>query len=488
MGVLSFYKKIIKKYNDIITDELNSDKIRLFFDFNALIHYVLNIMFESDEYNKLNYEDFEDEYIKQIIKYIKKWINIINENNSLKEVYICTDGIVPRSKMIQQRLRRFKNFNKDLIFDRNSISPGTKFMRKLSKNINIFLENNEYKNIKILYYDDLNRGEGEQIVFKKINELNDDYLNVIYSLDADVIMLSMLNYVTNIFLLREKQEFEKNEINNDNDNLYHLLDINKLRKYICMENDDVISYINKSELIIDLIFLFFLLGNDFVPHVKELNIYKNGMDLLVNSYKTYIHKYKKSLIEMDIDNKIIINNNFLIDILSNISINENYLVSENSSNFNLKIINYKDKNWKKIHNKYYFNYESIDKVCKNYVESLKWTLQYYIKNEVPQWNWYYRWRYGPPVSNIIEYLRKNDINNIEFIKDEPISFDQQLFMILPKESKHLIKEKYWKYIDNELEEYFPYRYKFDRSNCHAKWQFTPILPEIDYNLIKRYIN
>lgn len=492
MGIPSIYRQIIKKYNsDIIISKItNEENIKLFFDFNACIHYVLNLMNnEKTKDNNILYNDFEREYINNIIKYLIDIIKNVNKNGNLKEVYICTDGVVPRSKMIQQRLRRFKNFNPNCIFDRNAISPGTNFMKNLSININEFVKNNEFENIKFVYFDDTNEGEGEQIVFKNINKNNDNCLNVIYSLDADVIMLSLLNCNKNVYLLREKQEFEKNDIICENDELYHFLNINKLRKYIYEMNEELLSYINKSELMTDLIFLYFFLGNDFVPHLKEINIYKNGLELLNDNYKISIYKYKTSLVNIDINNNITINSKVLIDILSNISNNENYLVKKNSNRFDLKIINYEDVNWKKKHNKYYFKYESIDKVCKNYVESLKWTIEYYVKNEVPHWNWYYKYMYGPVLSEVVEYLRRTDINNVKIEEEnERVSVDQQLFMILPKESSYLMKEEYRKYIDNELEEYFPIKYRLNKVNCHAKWQHTPILPDIDINMIKKYID
>ena len=76
---------------------------------------------------------------------------IIDQVKPTKLIYMSIDGVAPRAKMEQQRLRRFKSIKekkmkKDILnkyniesinFDTNCITPGTIFMYKLSK----YLEN-----------------------------------------------------------------------------------------------------------------------------------------------------------------------------------------------------------------------------------------------------------------------------------------------------------------------------------------------------------
>ena len=62
-------------------------------------------------------------------------VKIINITNPTDLIYIAIDGVCPRSKVEQQKYRRFRSVNENKVWDTNAISPGTNFMN----NLNIFL-------------------------------------------------------------------------------------------------------------------------------------------------------------------------------------------------------------------------------------------------------------------------------------------------------------------------------------------------------------
>jgi 5'-3' exoribonuclease 1 len=147
-----------------------------------------------------------------------------------KLLYISIDGVVPFAKMTQQRKRRYLSvwrntrLNTDA-WDSNAISPGTTFMSKLSDALNEFKSKNIGR-YNIIVSDSGEPGEGETKIFNYISkEQITKQQIVIYGLDADLIMLSMLiGNQNNIYLMRESQ-FYRHYM--DSDFLYMDIDLLK---------------------------------------------------------------------------------------------------------------------------------------------------------------------------------------------------------------------------------------------------------------------
>ena len=70
-----------------------------------------------------------------------------------------------------------------------------------------------------------------------------------------------------------------------------------------IQNDD--NYIN------DFIFICYLLGNDFLPHLPSIDIKKKGIETILNAYADIYIEYNQKLIKNDLR----INNDFLRDLL-----------------------------------------------------------------------------------------------------------------------------------------------------------------------------
>ena len=105
MGVPGYFKTLLKKNSKIL--DLSIENIDYFLmDYNNIIHTAYQ------EYIKHN--DFKNKtkvkIQKEIINYIvEKTLYIVNNIIKPKNVlYIAMDGVPPRAKMEQQRLRRYK--------------------------------------------------------------------------------------------------------------------------------------------------------------------------------------------------------------------------------------------------------------------------------------------------------------------------------------------------------------------------------------------
>lgn len=505
MGIPYYFYTLTKNYKSILINSINNIPIDLLFlDFNGIIHPI-SLKYQNDE---LIFNALWDK--------VQEYIDIYKP----KKLYICTDGIAPLAKVIQQRKRRYlstfrkKLDNENNNWDSNAITPGTNFMKKL----NIYMtEKVRYysNNNTIIYYSGSNEvGEGEHKILDIIKI--SDYKNniVINGLDADLIILSLMCHRKNIYLMREMTD-------NDNNIVYNYLNINNLRSAIIRElinkwnlsiideYDDIFS--DKSNNLIDnYCVLCSLLGNDFIPHLLTLNLKNSGLDLIINYAKN-------SIISNDflvINNKI--NHKCLTDIFSQLAETEDndlYKLTEiylnkrddrSKKNSDYYAIKNKDpiakaiysnyKNWKHIYYKYMFNTNIlvnssiIFNACENYIKGIYWTFNYY-KFSIIDHEWYYPYDYPPTIKDITNHCIGNCIPDIKN-KGNYISSDIQLLIVLPKSSAKLMNAKLIKYtesIDNGLYHIFPDNYKIITYLKTHLWECSPVLPKINIEYIKKII-
>jgi len=210
-SLFAYYYRKYKKEKELMTtiEDLRRSNIgHLFFDFNSLIHPCAQqiLAANSERYLNETEETIEGEIIEHCIRYTKYIIYTLMCEN--KRVYIMIDGVAPRSKMNQQRERRYKSyFFRDLesvpkskLWDSNRITPGTPFMKRMRDELSKWIrENSNY------YLSDSDEpGEGEHKMMRVISGIKDDSKICIYGLDADLIMLSLLHsHADKIILVRD---------------------------------------------------------------------------------------------------------------------------------------------------------------------------------------------------------------------------------------------------------------------------------------------
>ena len=113
--------------------------------------------------------------------------------------------------------------------------------------------------------------------------------NVIYGLDADLIMLSLLRN-NNIYLLREPTYLKL-----QNNEPYLYVSIEELKKNLILFYKHYFH--NIDNLTEYYVFLCFLIGNDFIPHLSFLKFKNNGLEILLSYYKKV---YDKSNIQVKV--------------------------------------------------------------------------------------------------------------------------------------------------------------------------------------------
>lgn len=319
-------------------------------DKSNLIENKYNINFTTiEEFNNyFTHEKINDIIKINIFKYIKNLcVNLIN-SESLNNIYISMDGTPTMSKIVEQRKRRYMNYvisnlknqiyqvlNDKIDKNRNTLYENSKSFNKnnmiawsvFMQDIYNQLISPEYKqeifelckNLKnITVSSSYEFGEGEKKIMEHIlyNKHSGSY--IIFSPDSDVVLLSLLmhnklikiNINSTFNLIRHEQqnnEIENISICNLRTNILNFIydKMNTYRKY----NH------NKNNIIDDIIGLFTIFGNDFIPKIESINI-KTGFNIIFDIYAKHLNWCRSNQYNLLFEENGITKINY--DVLSNI--------------------------------------------------------------------------------------------------------------------------------------------------------------------------
>jgi 5'-3' exonuclease len=292
MGILGFYGDYIKKnIPESIEEYIPEDVSSLAFDLNGVIHAAKAKVFEAGrdatpEEKKSFTKSLKAIYDQQcgyatlnahLEIAISEIILFMVDKFKPKDVLIiAVDGVAPGAKMQQQKARRQKTamLKHNLFFDGASITPGTEFMRNVDEFLQrFFIKNKMSLPPKIIYSSHMVPGEGEHKImdFYRNGEVDAEGKHVLYGLDADLVMLSLLSPVENIYLSRETHR--------------EIVNINKFKKFLIDEYGE--------KVIDDFVIMMFFLGNDFLPKSPALSQMSDSINFLLEKYKRGRYKLSK---------------------------------------------------------------------------------------------------------------------------------------------------------------------------------------------------
>jgi len=242
-------------------------------------------------------------------------------------------------------------------FSSNVITPGTPFLTSVSAKLQQFVQTQidsghpAYKDVRIIFSGANVPGEGEHKImdFIRREKVKEGYdVNTRHCLlgqDGDLIMLALATHEPHFCLLREEVLFGERRTMAENSGVnavqqyvqntnFELLHLSILRDYLALEfglwdtlrfgpqnsdqnnettttnktgdtdsnntnsnhNHNTIKF-DLERTIDDFVFLTFLIGNDFLPHMPALDIADGAFDLLFHTYKK--HRYQWSLSQRD---------------------------------------------------------------------------------------------------------------------------------------------------------------------------------------------
>jgi hypothetical protein len=337
-------------------------------------------------------------------------------------------------------------------------------------------------------------------------DLDDKYC--IYGMDADLIMLTLATHVDNFFILRDDM-YKLDQ--------YYFLNIGNTRKDLAnmmdwtpKESKPYKPY-NPEYAINDFIFMLFMVGNDFLPHIPCLEIIENGVDVMLTIHKnvciSYGHltrkingvvKFNKKSLEIFLgavsqqnkgilEDKMSKKENFFPDLLL-----EKYTSVENGKCV-INIKSYKEDYYKtnfedKLTHDTQPDLNKIKKICLEYIEGLQWVLNYYTSG-TPSWTWCYKHHYGPFASDLAKYM--SDFEFIDYGVTKPTTPFQQLLCVLPPKSSKLIPEPLCNLLTDpksKLKEFCPDVFKIDLSGKRKEWEGLVLLPMVDFQTVVNEYN
>jgi len=506
MGIPGFFGQFVesRKFEGVTGNFLSSSNVSgLYFDGNGLLYPVIEAEIKILEDKKITDKDVILDHILQAI--LAKFSQVISSFLIVDTVMFAFDGLVPKAKMEQQRQRRYgrsaepdlplskgkgkKVSRKKPLFDITQISPGTDFMW-IRDNRHLLPPEVIYSSYKVA-------GEAEHKIANTLRDVsrfpkstNYDGQHIIYGLDADLILISLLLPLKKIVLFREDLRMES-----------------KGRKtYVFIEK--LYKEIGKLIPINDFVFLMSLIGNDFIPRIFSfaydieksintiINQYKARTFNLIDPYTSNIN-YKdlseilKSLISFEKEN---------LTLLAHISDTKTRIedfrrpieiFTLKSGDDNSKVYDGQKLDYELFGEFWYsseFNFRipdvdaelgilesitiddsDINSMAIDFIRGMIWTYTYYTKGYAAiNKNWSYAYTRAPLISSLasVSGVKKPNFDGYLSNKKEEVSLSMihQLAYIIPKTSKSILPGGLSK-IFNEGSQYadiFPVHYRFEK--------------------------
>ena len=526
MGIFKFRSWLDKKYRnraDIFVKSVPSNVGCVFLDMNGIFHTIAQKVYgygkgdpnSSDfqvtprdtparakqkrykkskqverlkRYSKLTSEELK---LKLMYKICKKVLKIATHLKVSDYVVMAVDGVAPMAKITQQRKRRFKREDNttsvvsaaeednqvDQIlrpttkFNGNCITPGTEFMFELDYYIQRYIQHNIKENVfqfsNLVYSSHLVPGEGEHKIFDLVRnnqiDIDPSKNHVIYGMDADLVMLSMINNVPNLFLCRDSYE--------------QSIDISALRNEVYNDMTRFSSVkLNKSIVIQDFVLLAYLLGNDFLPRIISftfkdtqenvdgiLQIYSR-MNLALTDETGQIiwQNFGKMMTKLAaVEKKVYLPNiakmqetGYIAYPIESLKVATTQKLDKESGKFEVSVdVNKFSQGWynkcltprngevlEELGLNFKVTPSRIMDMCSEYFKGLQWCLRYYLRgHRTVSSRFVYIYHYAPLLTSLAEALEKmtqvelptiSDVkNNIE---DPVITPIHQLMCVMPR--------------------------------------------------------
>jgi 5'-3' exonuclease len=504
MGIPSYFRRILQRYPGCLRSGPDAIKAEaLAFDFNCLIYYCLRLMPPFEESNQ---SSWEQSLLHEINKTVK---TIWNVAGCPEQVFLAVDGVVPMAKIRQQRMRRFKSAwlrQKGLDgragWDSNAITPGTKFMERLTISLRGLCAT--HKGWVVSGTDE--KGEGEHKVMQWIRQKKGNGSVIVYGLDADLILLSMLTGEQTgrkLWLMREKQEFgHKGSSAKEGGQEYQFMSLSEFQEKLGVKGE---------EQVLQYIALMNLMGNDFLPHSITHKLNDDGHEYVLKELRAGV-----SLVQPNGN----LNTKVFQEVCKRWSLDEAdkmaHMIKKKKEQAKRGVLvgmseeeglplkwfvekslftqgqgqGQDDRNpilledWRQVYWSTWIRRER-QSLCEEYMKGFQWILNYYRGGIVDL-----LWTFPsalPPLWSDLAACRIEEIEEAKEIHSEILP-KEQLAMVLPLESWHLIQDPVLKGVPGKAPQYWPEEFEFFSAGRKWLWECEAIIPPLPIQRLRQIVH
>jgi 5'-3' exonuclease len=521
MGIPSYYKKLCDSIPGLLSKvRKGKQPTHLWVDFNCMVYHCLRRPGARPYEGEETRLEWENHLIQEVCKYLKKIVGLVGPT---EQVFIGVDGVVPMAKMRQQRLRRFKShwtaseevrIGKSEAgkprWDTNAITPGTAFMERLGDALKgCKSSSGSSSNLQWIVSTADEFGEGEHKAMQGIRAcpIAKRQSHVVYGLDADLIVLALLQPIEELWLFREAVECGEVQYI-DNEEEYRYFSIHKLKEYLTKGQDKA--------YLLDYCMAMSFLGNDFLPHGMSLSLKSGGYPLFLQMLKDvrskvgsfiqgeswrpeailgcldWLAQREEDLVRKHCDQKIGQRRQpargttaveEAIDEWNKTPLRiceEMALVASMRKKEDGKMSVQLKDTWCKVYCERWLGTEYPSRICHEYIKGLDWILQYYI-GKSPDPEWCFPWFLPPLWKDLRAYVEyyiqeKKDLPKAVLGIENQVQPQEQLTLVLPLQSWGLIRNRELRRVPRMAPQFWPSSFELFTAGHKQIWECEAEIP------------
>lgn len=489
MGIPSYFKKLTKSVKGILVSTPSVAVSTLLFDFNCIVYGCLRGP-KMPVYTRETEETWEKCLFEEICREL---LTIWRTVGSPRSVFIAVDGVVPMAKIKQQRMRRFKSVwmaEKELEmgvrkpgeerWDTNAITPGSAFMERLATQLKKLADEKKWS---LSTAAEPGEGEHKVMAWLRAGFLEPGSI-VIYGLDADLILLTALAGETYLdtrrnpcFLMRETGEFGAVATNP-----YTFLCVKTLCEALKPGGMGMLPFLH------NYIALMSLLGNDFLPHGMILTIRSGGHDrilkILRNAKRLFVDE--EGTLQIDVFQELFseLAATEEVDFLEAIQRKQKTraMPPRTDTERLMQPVQNLPLQWaverqfmegsqlSSVWRETYSEHAPAESVVE-YKRGMQWIVDYYMGKEVDR-TWYYPWHLPPLWSMLVAAPGAVPRTSSRLV----LQPQEQLAIVLPMESWHLIRDPKLKRLPELQPQMWPSRFGFMSIGKTMMWECEADIP------------